>query len=36
MTTETFTRIIKEEGFEIQWLHDPPINPLLARAIKTL
>ena len=34
MTTETFTSILKEEGFDIVWLHDPEINPLLARAVK--
>lgn len=34
MTTEQFTSILKSEGFEIVWLHDPEDNPLLARAIK--
>ncbi len=34
MTTEHFTSILKEEGFEIRWLYDPDVSPLLARAVK--
>ncbi len=34
MTTKTFTEIIEDEGFEIVRLFDPPVSPLLARAIK--
>jgi ubiquinone/menaquinone biosynthesis C-methylase UbiE len=34
MSTEQFTSILKEEGFDIIWLHDPEVSPLLARAIR--
>lgn len=34
MTTEQFTFILKDEGFEIDWLFDPETSPLLARATK--
>lgn len=34
MTSEEFRRILRDEGFEILWIHDPDVNPLIARAVR--
>ena len=34
MTTEKFTGILADEDFEVTWLFDPEVSPVIARAVK--